>query len=183
MIRKLGVLAVVMTASFAFGCGGEGDGGGGGRADGGGGGGGNEDVLDDWPAASADFEDEVLDLVNARRAQGATCGGQTFGPTHALETNDKLTAAARLHAYDMYDRNFFGHTNPDDESPGDRIDAQGYAWSTWGENVANGQSSPEAVMQTWMSSSGHCANIMSPSFDEIGIGFYQGRWTQVFGAP
>lgn len=155
-------------------------GGGGGDGGGGGGGGGN---TDDWPAANAAFEDELLDLVNERRAQGATCGGEDFDATGPLTKDDLLTEAARGHSLDMVERDFFDHRNPDGDSPGDRIEALGYEWSTWGENIAAGQATPEAVMQTWMNSAGHCSNIMNPDFEEIGLGFYEGHWTQVFGTP
>lgn len=136
-----------------------------------------------WPDANESLEEQVLDLVNQRRAQGATCGGDTMPPVPALSAEPALTEAARQHSYDMVVRDFFSHTNPSGQNPGDRIEAQGYEWSTWGENIAGGQSTAAAVMQSWMGSAGHCRNIMSASFTEIGIGVYENQWTQVFGRP
>lgn len=165
------VLVSLVLLSNSAACGGGG---------GGGGGGGN---TDNWPSANAAFEADLLELVNDRRAEGATCGGEAFGPTDPLTKDDLLNEAARGHSLDMVERDFFDHTNPDGDSPGDRIDDLGYEWSTWGENIAAGQSTPAAVMQTWMNSPGHCSNIMNPAFDEIGLGYYEGHWTQVFGTP
>ena len=85
---------------------------------------------------------------------------------------------------DMSLNNYFSHTNLDGESPGDRVDLAEYNWSRWGENIAAGQVSPQHVVDAWMNSDGHCANIMSPNFTEIGVGFHEvNYWTQVFGTP
>ncbi|MEV7414484.1 sigma-70 family RNA polymerase sigma factor [Streptomyces sp. NPDC089919] len=119
---------------------------------------------------------KVIDLVNAERAK-AGCG--------PLTSNSLLTKAAQGHSDDMAARNFFDHTNPDGKNPGDRITAAGYRWSTYGENIAMGQRTAADVMDAWMNSSGHRANILNCSFKEIGIGIHSGGgpyWTQVFGA-
>lgn len=139
------------------------------------------------PAAAAlhPFEQEVVNLVNGERAQ-AGCG--------PLTPNAKLTAAARGHSQDMANNDFFSHTGSNGSSPGDRVDAQGYNWSTWGENIAAGYSSPAAVMNGWMNSSGHRQNILNCNYTEIGVGYifnandtgsvnYRHYWTQVFGRP
>jgi uncharacterized protein YkwD len=97
--------------------------------------------------------------------------------------NDHLQRAARLHSHDMFERDYFSHTNPDGEGPKERMDRAGYEGRTWGENIAGGSSTPEAVMAIWMGSAGHCANIMRTSFEEIGVGVYERRWTLKFGAP
>lgn len=131
------------------------------------------------------FEQEVLTLVNGQRAK-VGCA--------ALIANDKLVAAARGHSQDMADNDFFSHTGSNGSSPGDRIEAQGYNWSTWGENIAAGYTTPANVMDGWMNSSGHRANILNCNFTEIGIGYiyngndtgsvnYRHYWTQVFGRP
>jgi uncharacterized protein YkwD len=88
----------------------------------------------------------------------------------------------------MSDRNFFDHTNPSGEGPAERVDAAGYDWRGIGENIAGGSPDAEGTMQQWMGSDGHCANIMSPDFEEIGIGYHPGGqyghlWTQVFATP
>ncbi|WP_329285983.1 CAP domain-containing protein [Streptomyces sp. NBC_00691] len=120
--------------------------------------------------------DQVIALVNAERAK-AGCG--------PLSANATLTRAAQGHSDDMAARDFFDHTNPDGAGPGERVTAAGYPWSTYGENIAMGQSSPAQVMESWMNSPGHRANILNCDFKEIGIGIHsQGGpyWTQVFGA-
>ncbi|MEK9520968.1 CAP domain-containing protein [Streptomyces venezuelae] len=102
-----------------------------------------------------------------------------------MSANATLTRAAQGHSEDMAARDFFDHTNPDGAGPGERVTAAGYPWSTYGENIAMGQSSPEQVMESWMNSPGHRANILNCDFKEIGIGIHsQGGpyWTQVFGA-
>ncbi|WP_329417636.1 CAP domain-containing protein [Streptomyces sp. NBC_01268] len=120
--------------------------------------------------------DQVVALVNAERAK-AGCG--------PLTANATLTRAAQGHSDDMAARDFFDHTNPDGAGPGDRVTAAGYPWSTYGENIAMGQSSPEQVMESWMNSPGHRANILNCDFKEIGVGIHDAGgpyWTQVFGA-
>ena len=72
------------------------------------------------------FENEMLALVNAQRAMGATCGNTVYPPAPALTMNALLTTAARAHTYDMVNRDFFAHTNPDGDTPGDRITALGF---------------------------------------------------------
>lgn len=144
-----------------------------------------EPQLPDWDPVSAQYEDEVLALVNQRRAEGADCGGAgTFGPTHALTMNALLRTAARNHSLDMATRDFFDHFNPDGDGPGERIAATGYVARAWGENIAWGQRTPEQVVASWMDSDGHCANIMRSGFTEIGVGRHtENYWTQVFAAP
>ncbi|MGW7269269.1 sigma-70 family RNA polymerase sigma factor [Streptomyces sp. NPDC054864] len=128
------------------------------------------------PAGNS-YSQEVTRLANAERAKSG-CGPLTL--------NSKLGDAAQGHSDDMAERDFFDHTNPDGEDPGDRVTAAGYKWSTYGENIAAGQRTPSAVMDSWMNSSGHRANILNCSFKEIGIGYRQGSggpwWTQNFGA-
>ncbi|MFF8835605.1 CAP domain-containing protein [Streptomyces sp. NPDC015130] len=120
--------------------------------------------------------DQVIALVNAERAK-AGCG--------ALSANATLTKAAQGHSDDMAARDYFDHTNPDGDGPGERVTAAGYPWSTYGENIAMGQSTPEQVMEGWMNSPGHRANILNCDFKEIGVGIHTDGgpyWTQVFGA-
>lgn len=144
----------------------------------------------DWPEQSRTFEAEVVVLVNQARAQGGNCGGQPFGATGPLTMEGRLRCAARVHSLDMVERGFFDHQNPDGESPFDRMEQAGYAFSFAGENIAAGQPTPQEVVDGWLDSPGHCANILSPDFTEIGVGYVsapQGAlphyWTQVFGTP
>ncbi|MGK5522375.1 CAP domain-containing protein, partial [Micromonospora sp. URMC 107] len=120
---------------------------------------------------------QVVDLVNAERAK-AGCG--------ALGIDDKLTTAAQRHSQDQADHRNMSHTGSDGSDPGDRLDRVGYAWRTYGENVAWNQQTPAAVMDAWMNSPGHRANILNCAFTEIGVGVASSNgpyWTQVFAAP
>lgn len=137
----------------------------------------------DWDPAWAEFEAEVVQLVNDYRAAGADCGSEgVYGSAGPMTAESQLRCAARLHSQDMAVRMFFDHTNPDQESPWDRVDKTDYTGNASGENIAWGQPDPMTVMQGWMDSDGHCANIMNPDNTEIGVGYYEGHyWTQVMG--
>ncbi|MBV7697850.1 sigma-70 family RNA polymerase sigma factor [Streptomyces sp. TRM70350] len=127
--------------------------------------------------APTDTVAQVVALVNKERA-AAGCDPLTEDP--------QLNRAAQGHSDDMAARDFFDHTNPDGADPGQRTTAAGYNWSTYGENIARGQQTPEAVMDSWMNSPGHRANILNCSFKDIGVGIHKGSggpwWTQNFGA-
>ncbi len=143
----------------------------------------------DWDDRWRTFEDDVVELVNARRALGADCrSGGTFGPARPLASDEQLRCAARLHSRDMGERRYFDHLDPDGVDPGVRIRAADYAGRPGGENIAAGARSPAEVVDGWMNSDGHCANIMRPEFDEIGVGYaevpgspWSTYWTQTFG--
>jgi uncharacterized protein YkwD len=137
---------------------------------------------------SSPWEDQVLQLTNARRAAGAVCGNQSFAPAAPLAPNPALTAAARGHSRDMAERGFFEHTNPDGRTPADRAVAAGFQSRYVGENIAAGQRGPTEVVQAWMDSPGHCQNIMDPHYRVLGVGYFfspqssHGHyWTQDFG--
>ncbi|WP_262281435.1 CAP domain-containing protein [Micromonospora sp. MA102] len=120
---------------------------------------------------------EVVDLVNQERAK-AGC--------KALTVDDKLTLAAQRHSQDQADHKTMSHDGSDGSDVGDRLDRVGYAWRSYGENVAWNQQSPAAVMDAWMNSPGHRANILNCSFTEIGVGVARSNgpyWTQDFGTP
>ncbi|MET7449728.1 sigma-70 family RNA polymerase sigma factor [Streptomyces sp. NPDC005508] len=121
--------------------------------------------------------DEVIALVNDERSK-AGCA--------AVSGNSLLAKAASRHSADMVARDYFSHTSPDGTDPGARITAAGYRWSTYGENIAKGQQTAASVMDAWMNSEGHRANILNCSFKEIGIGREDSSggpvWTQNFGA-
>lgn len=144
-----------------------------------------------WNDGWVDWELEVIALVNDARATPTNCGSEgNFGAADPVVYEPALTCAARVHSKDMGDNAFFSHTNLAGEGPSVRIAAAEYDWSTWGENIAAGQGSPSAVVNGWLDSDGHCANIMNPNFSELGVGYYNAPgspythyWTQNFGAP
>ena len=118
----------------------------------------------------SNFQSQMLQLVNARRAAGASCGSRgSFAPAAALAWNTRLTDAAYGHSRDMADNNYFSHTSLDGRTLGQRVTAAGYSWSALGENIAGGPSTVQQVVDGWMASDGHCANIMNANFTEIGV--------------
>ncbi|MBU6952299.1 CAP domain-containing protein [Hahella sp. HN01] len=138
----------------------------------------------------SDVQKELLTAHNKARSQGRSCGGVYYDAAPALTWNCKLGKAATKHTKDMVDNNFFSHTGSDGSSVSDRVRAQGYQYRTVGENIAAGYSSVEQVMDGWLKSPGHCANIMRSSYTELGAekiststADYPHYWTSVFGAP
>jgi uncharacterized protein YkwD len=138
----------------------------------------------------ADFEAEMLAAVNAYRAAGASCGSEgSFPAAPALAWNVLLTQASLTHSEDMVASNVFSHTGSDGSSAGQRATAAGYVWRSLGENIAAGQTSVAAVMNSWMASPGHCANIMRASYKDIGVACvsggasntYRSYWTMSLG--
>lgn len=140
-----------------------------------------------WSSERAAAEREVVALINAHRAEGARCGGRRFGPVPALSAEPRLTCAARGHSREMARSGFFDHHDLQGRSPSDRIEATGYRAMATGENISAGQATARDVVAGWMSSPGHCANIMSPNFREVGVGHHPSSdafghyWTQKFG--
>lgn len=140
--------------------------------------------------AIADFGEAMLAAVNAARATARWCGATWYAAAPALAWNAKLAQAAAAHSHDMADNNFFSHTGSNGSTLVNRIDATGYAAVAWGENIYGGQTAIDAVMAGWLASAGHCANIMSANFTEIGAACarndasaYTRYWTQDFAAP
>lgn len=117
------------------------------------------------PLDGPTVQERVLELVNQERWDN--------GRLPPLKGNPQLNSAADGHSSAMALRNFFAHCDLDTKSsPGDRIRSAGYEPNSWGENIAAGYSTPEAVMAGWMGSSGHRANILRSGYREIGIGYY-----------
>jgi len=143
-----------------------------------------------WPMPRQDFEWEVLELTNARRAKGAMCASDAFGPAGPLEMDEVVRLAARLHSQDMGQQNYFEHVSLDGRTFDQRMSMAGFDGPTpWGENIAAGQPTPADVVEGWMNSPGHCRNIMSPEYRVLGVGyaFVEGSdfghyWTQNFAA-
>lgn len=119
------------------------------------------------------FEQEVVKLTNAERTKAG------LSP---LQTDAKLMAAAREKSQDMQTNKYFSHTSPTFGSPFDRMKALGITYKGAGENIAQGQRSPQEVVQAWMDSPGHRANILNGKFTHIGVGYVKSGnyWTQQF---
>ena len=117
---------------------------------------------------------QVVDLVNAERAK------EGLSP---LTIDTKVQAAAQVRAVEC--EQSFSHTRPNGSSFSTALKEQNVSYMSAGENIAWGQRSPEEVMNGWMNSSGHRANIMNPNFTTIGVGYYQNAngtnyWCQLF---
>lgn len=131
-----------------------------------------------------DFINRVIELTNIERSQAGL---------PPLTYNPQLTTAAQKHSENMAFQDFFEHTGLDGSQPKDRAINAGYGSPYVGENIGAGSTTPEQVVEGWMNSPGHRANILKPEYKEIGVGYYYlandtGRvnynyyWTQVFGA-
>lgn len=119
------------------------------------------------------FESQVITLTNQERSkQGLT----------PLKADWELSRVARHKSEDMAVNKYFSHQSPKYGSPFDMMKQFGINYRSAGENIAQGQRSPEEVVQSWMNSSGHRANILSTTFTHIGVGYSQNGnlWTQQF---
>src|SRR6185295_14755405 len=122
-------------------------------------------------SAAADVAARVLALTNEARSRPRKCGNQFFEAAPPLKPNPLLERAAALHSRDMAQHSYLEHEDRGGASPADRVTRTGYPWRSVGENIASGQTSPEQVVQEWIGSPGHCANLMSPSFTEMGVAY------------
>lgn len=124
---------------------------------------------------SSSIEREVARLVNLER-QKAGLAPLTF--------SEELARVARIKSQDMADKNYFSHTSPTYGDPFQMMRSFGIKFGYAGENIAKGYRSAESVMNGWMNSSGHRANILNPNFNKIGVGYVEARgttyWTQLF---
>lgn len=132
----------------------------------------------------------MLHLVNEARSQPRQCGDEGFDAAELLSWNCKLEEAARAHSEAMAELEFFDHSDPGGLQVGERVRNRRYSWLAVGENIAAGQSSVDDVVDGWLSSPGHCSNIMSAEFTEMGAARvddpgsqYSPYWTQVFARP
>lgn len=119
------------------------------------------------------FAQQVIDLTNQERAKGGL---------PALKADTQLSGVALKKSQDMQAKNYFSHTSPTYGSPFDMMRDMGVTYKTAGENIAQGQRTPQEVVQAWMNSEGHRKNIMSNEFTHIGVGYESSgnHWTQMF---
>jgi uncharacterized protein YkwD len=133
---------------------------------------------------------EVLQLANKARASARKCGRERFRAVGPLRWSDKLAKAALAHAKDMTAHSQLEHEGSDGSKVGDRVSRIGYDWQAVAENIAEGQTSAAAVMDSWLNSPGHCSNIMSGNFTAMGVAYFADPkssggiyWAQVFARP
>jgi len=136
------------------------------------------------------FQASMMQAINQARSVARTCGQRAMPAAAPLGWNGRLFDAAARHADDMARHDYFSHTGRNGRNVAQRVSDAGYAWSAVGENIAAGPDSVDAVMAGWLSSPGHCANLMRPDFREVGVGCVQrggnvwGRyWAMVLGSP
>ena len=119
------------------------------------------------------FEKEVVRLVNEIRKQNGL---------KELTYDWQLSRVARIKSEDMRDNKYFSHTSPTYGTPFQMIKNFGITYRSAGENIARGQTTPHKVVDAWMNSSGHRANILNSSYTHIGVGYASNGhyWTQMF---
>ena len=122
------------------------------------------------------MEKQVASLTNSKR-KAAGLGSLTL--------DSQLSKLARMKAEDMAKKGYFSHTSPTYGSAFDMMKKYGVSYRTAGENIAKGQKTPEAVMNGWMNSSGHRANILSSTYTHIGVGYAKDSkgntyWVKIF---
>ena len=122
------------------------------------------------PEISADVK-EFISLLNAHRVS-VGCA--------PLEWEGRVADVAEAHSEDMVTRDFFSHTNPDGDSPWDRLNDAGISFRLAAENIAWGYTSAEAVLTGWLESPGHRANIENCALTHHGVGLADWHWTHVF---
>lgn len=125
-------------------------------------------------AQTGSYAQQVLNLVNAERAK------YSLSP---LTLNSSVSKVAQAKAEDMKANSYFSHTSPTYGSPFDMLKQFGISYSTAGENIAKGQKTPMAVVNAWMNSEGHRANILNRNFTQLGVGYVGGSttyWVQMF---
>ncbi|WP_412998613.1 CAP domain-containing protein [Neobacillus sp. 3P2-tot-E-2] len=116
---------------------------------------------------------QVIDLTNAQRSKNGL---------PALKHDTQLSGVAQKKSVDMAQNNYFSHTSPTYGSPFDMMRDFGVTYKSAGENIAQGQRTPQEVVNAWMNSEGHRKNILSANFTHIGVGYEKSgnHWTQMF---
>jgi len=159
----------------------------------------------DIPSISSSFKNSYLNVINSVRSRNQTCGSKGYFPaTTDLHWSEKLYGAAYEHSNDMATTNTFSHNgsgevsdrvgreNGNISSSRERINAYGYHWVRYAENIGAGTDidTIEKSVAQLLASDGHCANIMNPRLSEVGIAMvknsnsqYRYYWTQSFGTP
>lgn len=130
-------------------------------------------VIPQMDASVLSFEKEVIRLVNEIRVQNGL---------KPLTEHWELSRIARYKSQDMVDNQYFSHTSPTYGSPFQMIRDFGLTYRSAGENIAYGYRTPQSVVDAWMNSSGHRANILHSSYTQIGVGYVADGhyWTQMF---
>lgn len=147
------------------------------------------------PSAHADAQalaspDELLALVNAQRAAGATCGDEQLPPVPPLQWHAAMEAAAADHLQDVAASGVLSHDGSDGSTVGGRLRRHAYTWGGVGENVAAGYRSPALTLQQWLRSPAHCRTLMQANYRHLGVvgrhvpgSRYDAWWVMVVARP
>jgi len=142
------------------------------------------------PGAGLDIAEHVVQLINEARRHPRQCGRKRLPVAAPLRSSSALQRAALAHARDMAASGYLDHKGSDGTWPADRVTRAGYSWMAVAENVAAGAPTAEEVVNGWLASPGHCANLMSSRYSSTGVAYAfnpaseKGTyWVQVFAAP
>jgi uncharacterized YkwD family protein len=133
-------------------------------------------VKQETDSSLSEFEQEVIRLTNEERESRGL---------DSFDIAEDVSEVARVKSEDMRDDDYFSHTSPTYGSPFDMLRSFDISYRSAGENIAAGQATPEQVVNSWMNSPGHRANILNSDFTHIGVGYAEGGsyrhyWTQMF---
>lgn len=138
-------------------------------------------AITEAPGPKAVNREKLIQLVNLVRKTGVQCGNVYYPPVPPLVWETKLEQAALLHSMDMEQHQYFSHVAVDGSRAGERLDRIGYNWRAYGENIGKGYTTEKEIVEAWLKSPGHCKNIMSKLYKEMGVGRSGHYWTQTFG--
>lgn len=139
---------------------------------------------EEWPEQWKVQARRLVEESNEARSSPVDCDGMQ-PPAFALEHDEYLTEAARCHALDMAENQFFSHDGSDGHDEVERADEAGYESDYVGENLAMGQSTPNDAVEAWLESPGHCENIMHRAYRDTGTAYIEvggtSYWIQKYG--
>lgn len=142
--------------------------------------------LEDWQSEGQ----RLLSLINQARTQARQCGEQQFAAAGELSWQPLLATTALAHSREMANANQFSHRGADGSIPSDRVELAGYSARQVGENLAAAQDQAQKVLESWLASPGHCANLMNPQFSQFGAAYAENPssdagiyWTALFAQP
>lgn len=140
---------------------------------------------DRWPSDWHQHARRLVDEINKKRTEGVECAGESMPSVEPVELNPTLVEAARCHAQDMGENEFFAHEGSNGSTEVERADEAGYSSEYVGENLAKGQRNPRDVVEGWIESEGHCVNLMHAEYRETGAAFVEvggtTYWAQTYG--
>ncbi|MEL6535717.1 MAG: CAP domain-containing protein [Bacteroidota bacterium] len=144
----------------------------------------NEAYIHEYNTDNRSNQHEIISFlflryVNQLRKDGCNCGGEWMPPAPPVSWSDTLSYTAKLHSLDMQTYEYFDHTGRDGSKPWDRAQVQGYHRGMMGENIAHGYQNEFTVFKGWVTSPGHCRNMMRQGYSEIGLGRSGTYWTMM----